>query len=264
MGCVSSKLFKKEFERDSAIAHEIGSRNHVVSLTSTTYGALKLDVESDIVEPVMAEPRKKRLMSPPRLSAEKIVEELEIINAWELMKDLEEEGGDDGETGSFESPAKKRRSPNRAQVPKLEIEKRCVKKNPVVVDSPMKSRRFLGSKENKNWKRIEPSPSPKQVLKPLNSIRTVPVLSLKNVTTPKDLKSRSFRMGSRRSLSPMFDPELIETIERELKEEKENIKKGVSPRPRNLKSQGSDSMLELFEKDALPAEKTQLSSTRPH
>ncbi|KAK9153663.1 hypothetical protein Sjap_001143 [Stephania japonica] len=243
MGCVSSKLFKKEFERDSATAREIGSRNHVVSLTSTTYGALNLDV--DIVEPVMAEPTKKRLMSPPRLSAEKIVEELEIINAWELMKDLEE--GDDGEVGSFASPPKKRRSPNRGQVPKLEIEKRCV------VDSPKKPRRFLGTKENKiNWKRFEPSPSPKQVLKPLNSVRTAPALSLKSVTTPKDLKSKSFRMGSRRSLSPMFDPELIETIERELKEEKENIKKGVSPRPRSLRSQESDSMLKLFEKRCPP------------
>lgn len=96
MGCVSSKPFRKQLHRDIIIDNDGGaSVNHVVSLTSTTYGALKLDInekrqqqqehEQEPIKEIVAESKKLQQRSPPR-------EEPEIINAWELMKDLEDGG----------------------------------------------------------------------------------------------------------------------------------------------------------------------------
>ncbi|KAK9734903.1 hypothetical protein RND81_04G170800 [Saponaria officinalis] len=65
MGCVSSKNVKRQ-----VLSEKIDLGNHVVSLTSSTYGALKLDRD-------------------PVVSSK--IDEVEVINTWELMSDLEDE-----------------------------------------------------------------------------------------------------------------------------------------------------------------------------
>ncbi|KAK9921284.1 hypothetical protein M0R45_029801 [Rubus argutus] len=72
MGCVSSKLFKKDLREEVIITHGPQCLNHVVSLTSSTYGLLNLNKDP----PIVAETKQS---SPKK-------EDPEVINAWELME----------------------------------------------------------------------------------------------------------------------------------------------------------------------------------
>lgn len=92
MGCASSKLAAEEIKEEKKREGNGGYSHHVVSLTSSTYGLLKLDKEGGIQE---VDEKKKLVVqikkppstpSPPREEPSH-----EIINAWELMEDLEDE-----------------------------------------------------------------------------------------------------------------------------------------------------------------------------
>ncbi|CBI30303.3 unnamed protein product, partial [Vitis vinifera] len=182
MGCASSKLFRKDLQQE--ILDKNGEcLNHVVSLTSSTYGALKLDNDLRNKESV-AEPKR----SPPR-------EEAEVINAWELMEGLE-----DGIPIAV--PVKK--SPKSLGFLRGfgDIDARSPLKFLNQIASPKRIKRS-GGKENKQRA---------------------------NGTPVGDGKADNFESGRgsslrRMSLSPLFDPELLASFEKELSEEKEQIKK---------------------------------------
>ncbi|OVA06022.1 Glutaredoxin [Macleaya cordata] len=251
MGCVSSKLFKNEFHQE-AIFNNGDYKNHVVSLTSSTYGLLKLDSEpmKELIKDTKLSPP-KRVVLPPRVE-KKVLDEPEIINAWELMKDLDEEI-------SISTPAKKS--------PKSQTFLQTPAKFFNQINSPRKQKKFSGKENKPRQSGLDSGggklqPSPQHILKPLNSSenvqRIVPTLKYPLKNTPVSLKTESFRFdsrvstSSRRSLSPLFDPELLASFEKELNEQGEQIKKMVSPKPRRSKSQDSESMLELFEKKCPP------------
>ncbi|PIA59115.1 hypothetical protein AQUCO_00400163v1 [Aquilegia coerulea] len=257
MGCVSSKNFKKEFKKDLLYNH------HTVSLTSTTYGVLKLDQEPPIQIQVQIPIKDKETKISPsrrslRKSPNKGTDEPEVINAWELMSDLEEEMG-------TSTPMKK--------IPKEVVEMGGSGRNRsrffTQIASPKKQKKVSG-KENKQSPRkgrfdATPSPSAKPILRPFNSTgnlrkKVVPTLRLPLKSTPMDLLNRNgFKVDSgnstsRRSLSPLFDPELIASMERELQVGEEQIKKMVSitPKPRKSKAKEVEMLLELFEKKCPP------------
>ena len=93
MGCVSSKLVKKEIKREILLNNGGGYVNHVVSLKSSTYGVLKLDDNKLQQEVDTLETNRVQKSPPP--------EEPEVINAWELMEDLEEDGFKKPEIAGF-------------------------------------------------------------------------------------------------------------------------------------------------------------------
>ncbi|KAF5179231.1 Glutaredoxin [Thalictrum thalictroides] len=257
MGCVSSKNFKKEFKKDLLYNH------HTVSLTSTTYGALKLDQELPIQVQIPIKDKERKISTPPRRSLRKSpnkgTEEPEVINAWELMSDLEEDMGTNSTT-----PLKKI-SKEFVEIGSGRNRSRFFTQ----IASPKKQKKVSG-KENKQSPRkgrfdATPSPSPKQILRPFNSTgnlrkKVLPTLRLPLKSTPMDLLNRNnFKVDSgnstsRRSLSPLFNPELIASMERELQVGEEEIKKMVSitPKPRKSKAKESEMMLESFEKKCPP------------
>lgn len=250
MGCASSKLFRKDLQQE--ILDKNGEcLNHVVSLTSSTYGALKLDNDLPNKESV-AEPKR----SPPR-------EEAEVINAWELMEGLE-----DGIPIAV--PVKK--SPKSLGFLRGfgDIDARSPLKFLNQIASPKRIKRS-GGKENKQRANGfggsggRSDCSPKLVLRdstPSENIkRVVPTLRVPVKRTPVgDAKADNFESGRgsslrRMSLSPLFDPELLASFEKELSEEKEQIKKIVSPIPKVQKLRNSrdcESILDLFEKKCPP------------
>ena len=245
MGCASSKLFRKELHQE--ILRENGDCfNHVVSLTSSTYGALKLDNDLPDKESV-AEPKR----SPPR-------DEAEVINAWELMEDLED---------GVPIPGPVKKSPKSLGFLRGfgDIDARTPLKLFNQIASPKMVKRS-GGKENKQRASGGRSDySPKLVLRdstPSENIkRAVPNLILSVKRTPAvDPKADNFeserRSSLRRmSLSPLFDPELLQSLEKQLSEEKEQIKKMVSPTPKFQKQSNSrdcESILDLFEKKCPP------------
>ncbi|KAE8666305.1 hypothetical protein F3Y22_tig00112503pilonHSYRG00321 [Hibiscus syriacus] len=86
MGCVSSKHVKKEIKSEILPDNGGDYTNHVVSLKSSTYGVLQLDRDEELQQQIEEDgfPEIKRVKkSPPR-------EEPEVINALELMEDLDE------------------------------------------------------------------------------------------------------------------------------------------------------------------------------
>ena len=99
MGCVSSKLFKKELHQQIIFNNGGQCVDHVVSLTSSTYGALKLDCNNqhqhqqqpplqqeqkqEPIKEIVEESKRLQPISPTK-------EDPEIVNTWELMGDLEE------------------------------------------------------------------------------------------------------------------------------------------------------------------------------
>lgn len=257
MGCVSSKLFKKEIEED--VLSESGGgedyTNHVVFLTSSTYGVLNLDKKNPMQQQQQPGSLKdcvvdEKKLSPPR-------QEPEVINAWELMQGLEEEG------------------PNLVQDKKSpksrvflhgfgDIEARSPLKFLNQVASPRKMRRF-GGKENGCRVNARSDYSPKTLLKACtsqgSSKKASPVLRIVRKESPSDAKCDGLRADSwivsskRRSLGPLFDPEIVESFEKGLSEEKEQIKKMVSGTPTTVKSrnsQDSASILQQFEQKCPP------------
>lgn len=241
MGCVSSKLLRKDIKREVLINVNGGdSVNHVVSLTSTTYGALKLDSE----QPSVADSRRLQ-RSPPR-------EDPEVINAWELMEGLE-----DGVPITNEA----KKSPKSS--PFLRGFKGADTRSPFKLlnqfGSPKTVKKF-GGKENKGqgntirggMRRLDYSP--KGILKASNpspkSCKTVLNSNFPVKGSPKCASRNSFG-----SPSPLFDPELLATYEKELSEEEEQIKIMVwqTPKGRRVrKSLDSESVLRMFEKMCPP------------
>ncbi|BFG38612.1 hypothetical protein CerSpe_248860 [Prunus speciosa] len=248
MGCVSSKLFKKDLNKEDVIINNGGDYviNHVVSLTSSTYGVLNLENERPIKDCV-AESKRAMKSSPSR-------EDPEVINAWELMEGLEE-------AIPISNSAKK--SPKSRALLRgfADFDARTPFKLLNQIGSPMKSKRF-GGKENRGRVIHGLGYSPKQVLKPNNggenSCKKALNLSPEVKGSPISAIRRSFGSDSsrRKSFSPLFDPELVASYEKEMSEEEEQIKRMVPPSPKARKlrnsSRDSESMLRLFEKKCPP------------
>ncbi|KAL4296632.1 hypothetical protein GQ457_12G011730 [Hibiscus cannabinus] len=216
MGCASSKQVKKEIKREILLNNGGGDyANHVVSLKSSTYGVLKLDNDDQREEDGV--PETKRVgRSPPR-------EKPEVINAWELMEDLDED--------RFV-----KRSP-KSRVFVREKGVRSPLKSLNQMSSPLKVNK-IGGKENKG------SPKPKLGVKNPSSLKlSYPVKSARN-------EGLDLGFSSRRVFSPLFDPELVALYEKELSEEEEQIKMIISPEPqprKSTKSRDSEAFLQGFE-----------------
>ncbi|XP_019156921.1 PREDICTED: uncharacterized protein At3g28850-like isoform X2 [Ipomoea nil] len=227
MGCVSSKHARKDLKRELAFENGGGVANHVVSLTSSTYGVLELDGEPQCVKKCVIEVKKS---SPPR------EEPAEVINAWELMEDLDE----------TEIPClvQSKKSPK----PRVFLDTR---RSPLRFlnqkGSPKRLKRF-GGKEN-NGGRAESSP--KTVLK--NKVHNLNESPLKQRIPKKESPETAKRDG----LGPLFDPELIAYFEKELSAEAERKKKAlsspwpiISRKPRNPSKDddAAEAILEQFDK----------------
>lgn len=265
MGCVSSKLVAKEIEQEKL--HGNGDyAHHVVSLTSSTYGVLSLDKEKRADQPpqereseakqsskecVVVEAKKS---SPPRGE-----EPAEIINAWELMEGLEEE---------IAVVVQSKRSPKSKLFLRGFADKdpRSPLKFLNQMSSPRKAKKVIG-KENKGRvsggiRSLENSPKP--ILKECNNNlkesgkKPSPRLwaSIKGSPKCSSLRFDSGVVASRRrSLGPLFDPDLVASLEREVSEEEEEIKKMVSSSSSSthaIKSQSPETFLESYKKICPP------------
>ncbi|XP_051131726.1 uncharacterized protein At5g39865 [Andrographis paniculata] len=260
MGCVSSKLVAKEvrviqtprrnLEADHPAA--AAAADHVVSLTSSTYGVLNLDKEKEKEnddEPEQpAEVTKQQIInedvletkqqqpSPPR------EEPSEIINAWELMEGLEEE------------VSAVRRSPKSRL-----FDARSPLKFMNQIGSPRKVKKVVG-KENKvrgNGGIRSLENSPKLVLKECssNSVKKPsPRLWASIKGSPTVKRCNSLRIDtsgvvlSRKSLGPLLDPSL---------QKEEELKKvvSVSSSPTSWKdkhSQEAEAMLDSYKRKCPP------------
>ncbi|CAH8330305.1 unnamed protein product [Eruca vesicaria subsp. sativa] len=198
MGCVSSKPVKKKHVREIRVNN---GGDHIVSLTSTTYGHL------DVHERTQTSPKSQELSKGDDFESETIkprrsTDNPEIINTWELMEDLED---------STKISPKSRGIFGKSW------------KTPVksVVESPKRigsSKRFRG-KENRGGKQ---SPN----------ILETPKRGVMRLSFPlKSEEPLAVVTQRRKSFSPMFDPDLVASYERELSQEKEQIKMVISPSP---------------------------------
>lgn len=250
MGCVSSKHIKKDIQQ-----REHAYVNHVVSLTSSTYGALNLDNnnETSIVSGIETEPQSK---SSPNKDPETIIN----INAWELMEGLEE----GAPISNFQKKTPK-------STPFLRGFVASDTKSPLKFlnqfGSPKTSLKKSSGKENKGQvnmvrggvRRLDYSP--KGIFKQNNSSSSSPKSSSFQLKgSPFSTRRKSFGGDSvRKSLgsvpNPLFDPELRESYEKENSEEKEQIKRIVFATPktrRARKSLDSINLLNLFENKCPP------------
>ncbi|KAF8079427.1 hypothetical protein N665_1028s0010 [Sinapis alba] len=198
MGCVSSKPVKKKLVREIRVNN---GGDHIVSLTSTTYGHLDVH-EREETSPKSQELTKadvfvSETIKPRRSTTQR--DDPEIINTWELMEDLED---------SMKISPKSRGIFGKSW------------KTPVksIVESPKRngssSKRFRG-KENRGV-----SPNQKKTLEtPKRGVMRLSFPLLKSEEEPLVVTQR------RKSFSPMFDPDLVASYERELlSQEKEQIK----------------------------------------
>ncbi|XP_020106715.1 uncharacterized protein LOC109722949 [Ananas comosus] len=258
MGCISSKLLATTADFDREIEFPT-NENHVVSLTSTTYGLLNLERHEE--KSALKEWRRSPHVFVVPQSKKRVSKEAapEIINAWDLMKDLEEEAPI---WSQKKKPAK----------PHVSIHLWSPAKA-IVAASPKKPKRKTLGRENNNSP-LQPSSEKSdldsnRVLKPLNSSENSKCVGLSS-TIPKrstplsastPLSVSIHRSGndssvssSRRSLSPLFDPELLASMERELLlfDEGEQIKKVVASEPGSRKAQESNLLLNSFELKCLP------------
>lgn len=267
MGCISSKLLPP-----GPGGHDGGARatvrgrvDHVVSLTSTTYGVLDLQTKHGVAtaascqakeqvpppeqdKPISREWKRASSKRPPPLvvpevkkpapaPAAKPESGMEVINAWEIMAGLED----------AESPAKKPAKPGRWSPARVLA---------MALASPKRSsakRRNTPGKENSPLQRCSGNNSKPsdvadedRVLRPYNSIdnsklsrasrRFSSPASARIIRKPNAAAESGGMSSSRRSLSPLFDPELLASIERELSEEGAHIKRVVgSEKPKQPK-----------------------------
>ncbi|KAF1897593.1 hypothetical protein Lal_00032350 [Lupinus albus] len=261
MGCVSSKHVKKELKQKQQLTFNNGALNHVVSLTSSTYGALNLDNDQ---KPIAIDTTTTTTTTTIEESKSFVVvhksspvhEDPEIINAWELMEGIEE-----GVPISIQLK----------KSPKLSPFLRGFINTPDTKSSPLKffyqngspkSMRKSSGKENKNkvqvngskrMRRLDYNYSPKGVLKEINSCPST-CKSVLNLNPLKLSPRNSFGSGSLRKMShsPLFDPDLAASHEKEpVIVEEEQIKKMVYATPkaarRVRKSIDSETFLQKFE-----------------
>ncbi|CAN8297935.1 unnamed protein product [Cochlearia groenlandica] len=209
MGCVSSKLGKKKLIREIRVNN---GGNHIVSLTSSTYGHLNLDEKAETSP--KSETFESEIAKPRRSTTQR--DDPEIINTWELMEDLEDSmhpqkispksrGGIFGK--SWKTPVKS------------------------IIESPKRnsSKRF-GGKENRGGGNNSRGVSPNQILKSKNILET-PKRSVMRLSFPLKSEESPMVTQRRKSFSPMFDPDLVASYERELSQEQEHIKMVISPTP---------------------------------
>ncbi|VVB13114.1 unnamed protein product [Arabis nemorensis] len=238
MGCVSSKLGKKKLIREIRVNN---GGDHIVSLTSTTYGHLDLEERSEI-SPKLQELTKgedfESEIKPRRSITQR--DDPEIINTWELMEDLED------------SMHTQRISPkSRGFFGKSW--KTPVKSS--ILESPKRgssSKRFVG-KENRGGNSSR-GVSPNQILKPKNILET-PKRGVMRLSFPIKSEESSMITQRRKSFSPMFDPDLVASYEKELSQEKEQIKMVISSAPeirKTEKTRESERILENFPEKCPP------------
>ncbi|XP_058740773.1 uncharacterized protein At3g28850 [Vicia villosa] len=267
MGCVSSKLVKKDINQEN------GYLNHVVSLTSSTYGALSLDKNnnnnnnnsndssaSNVSQVSETEPqtvsKPNPSPSPSPTHKDKDTETVIKINAWELMEGLEE--GVPISNIPKKSPksapflrgflASDTRSPlkflNQFGSPKTTVKKSSGKENKVQVTNMVRG----------GVRRLDYSYSPKGILKSAtNSSPKNSSFSAKG--SPFSAKRRNSFGNERKSTDSVFEPELVENYEKELSEEEEQIKRVVFATPktrRARKSLDSIALLNVYEKNCPP------------
>ncbi|KAJ1381171.1 Thioredoxin-like superfamily [Sesbania bispinosa] len=246
MGCVSSKHIKKELNHEQLTLTNggVGYVNHVVSLTSTTYGALRLDNDQSIVPESKSKPP-----SPSR-------EEPEVINAWELMDGLEE---------GVPISNQPKKSPK--STPFLRGFKASDTRSPLKFlnqfGSPKTLKKSIG-KENKvqvngvrgGVRRLDYSP--KGILKATNSSPKNSGFLLKG-SSPVCVRRNSFGSDTKKSPtptpSPLFDPELVASYEKELSEEEEQIKRMVWATPKTRRARtslDSHTLVQMFENKCPP------------
>ena len=184
MGCVSSKMGRERRRKNRDKLEISGGAdlvNHVVSLTSSTYGALNLDRKDPQEQPASILQRRTFQAFLPTIGKP------EIIDARELMGDLDDDDDDIPEKKETLSKITKQKIPPG-------------KENTNKEDPPEKS-----------------NPDPRRVLKPLNPETPKSTTSpLKCWSTPpkQTIRSSSFRRRSS-SRSPLFDPELVSFFEKE-------------------------------------------------
>ncbi|KAJ4866104.1 Glutaredoxin family protein [Raphanus sativus] len=210
MGCVSSKLVKKKLVREIRVNN---GGDHIVSLTSTTYGHLDLDQQRPETSQELT---KGEAFEPRRSTARE--DDPEIINTWELMEDLEDSTRIISPKSrgilSWKTPAK----------PSLESPKRNGS-----------SKRFRG-KENRGL-------SPNQI----------PKRGVMRLSFPLKTEEGSAAVTQRRkSFSPAFDPDLVASYERELSQEKEQIKMVISSSGKTERNRESERILEGFPEKCPP------------
>ncbi|XP_030548545.1 uncharacterized protein LOC115753855 [Rhodamnia argentea] len=289
MGCVSSKHVRKEREREDRehhprhrhgqavfnngghTSHPVHVPNHVVSLTSSTYGALRLDSDDRVLPPPSPPPppqqgeatlQSKRLKGGLPARGE---EPPEVINAWELMEGLED-GAPAPANQNRKTPSPRPRGLLRGVA---SIDSKTPLKFLNQIGSPRKANTY-GGKENKgsagNWSNRVTGRSdatPKQALRSNKSLesscKAAKSLRISTVGIPFGGKRYSFGsdhgVSSRRSLGPLFDPELLDSYEKELSQGEEQIKKMISPsakirKKRNFKD--PDSVLRAFQQKCPP------------
>ncbi|RRT74507.1 hypothetical protein B296_00003754 [Ensete ventricosum] len=256
MGCVSSKpLAENDLDRGIFYADGVGLAsdcpNHVVSLTSTTYGVLNLDrsephgKKCDAEEAEEVIKRECRRYPPSDLTIDRfdksVAKEVpsEVIDARELMEDLADET-------PFWTPLKKPGKLHASKVsasPKKQIKKALGKENVPLRRDP------------KSW-----DLDSNRILRPFSSSDNAKRMGLavqtpcKNSLTDAGKASGRDPRGSvsRRSLSPFFDPELVASLEREYLQEGEQIKKMVPLSPRNRKAHDSSFLLRSYQEKCPP------------
>jgi glutaredoxin len=286
MGCISSKLLPPGPGGDGRRATVRGRVEHVVSLTSTTYGVLDLhpkhggavlaaaaapaaaDEEVEKEQQQQPPPQDKPIsrqwkrasMRPPPIAvpsadkkpaAGKLESGLEVINAWEIMAGLEEAYAAAAGSPPAKKPSKPGRwSPARVIAMALPSPKRSAtrrKNTPGKENSPLQ--RCSGNLSNRDKDKPGGDVDTDRVLRPYNSIDNSKLSmaskrfspgSARIVRKPGTAETGGGGTGmssSRRSLSPLFDPELLASIERELSEEGAHIKRMVgSEKPKHPKA----------------------------
>ncbi|XP_010423654.1 PREDICTED: uncharacterized protein At3g28850-like [Camelina sativa] len=236
MGCVSSKLGKKKLIREIRVNN---GGDHIVSLTSTTYGHLDIEERAETSPPpppkLLQELTKGEVFDESVIKPRRSVKRYdpEIINTWELMEDLE-----DSMHVSTTNPQKLISPKSRGIFGKSW--KTPVKSTNISVESPKRgsSKRF-GGKENNNRgvgnnNSSSRGVSPNQILKPKNILLETPKRGVMRLSFPlKSDEPSSLVIAQttqrRKSYSPMFDPDLVASYERELSQEQEQIKMVISP-----------------------------------
>ncbi|KAB5519752.1 hypothetical protein DKX38_024071 [Salix brachista] len=261
MGCVSSKLFRKELHQEIIFNNGGQCVNHVVSLTSSTYGALKLDRNNQQQPPLQQEQKQepiKEILEESkrwqRISPTK--EDPEVVNTWELMGDLEE--------GVPVSNQTKRSTSSRVLLRGFaDLDLTSPLKFLNQIGSPRKAKTY-GGKENKVKRSTDFSPRP--VLKANNSsgnsCKAVLRLSYPVKASPVGAKTENFKSESgysprrKSNFSPLFDPELVALYEKGLsEEEEEELKRIILPSSRTTKVMNLrdlESILRSFEQKRPP------------